>query len=273
MGTPPEATMTKLKTAAVSTILLLLCGGGALAEELPSAEEEMKAAHHVRFYHGANARTTATLTVESADGDSVESQFVMFRYDVDDEDDGDQKLLAYFTDGPAEGRSLLVYKHARAVDEGWVYEPELGSEQSVPADARTPFFGSHIYWEDLVGRPVDADEHVLENRALTYDTVRSTPRDPSRVEFDYYTTKIHRQRDAPMLVRYYKDDEVYREVETRTVHRIQGYNTLIWVEVRDLDSGGKTVLYLDGTQYDVDGVDETLFAREALRGAPSELMP
>ncbi len=265
--------MKRAQATVIATIILALAGGVAPAEEPPPADDEMREVQHLRFYHGANARYDAKLTVYPGDGGEVVSQMVLFRLDIDDEDDGDQNLLGFFTEGPRKGGSLLVHKHARARDEGWVFDPQQGEPSEVRADARTPFFGSHLYWEDLVGRPLDADKHVLENRALTYDTVRSTPRDPGSVDFDSYTTKIHRTRKAPVLVRYFKNGEVIREIETRGLHRIQGNYTLIWIEVRDLVSGGSTELYLDSTEYDLAGVEPGLFAVETLREPPLDLMP
>jgi len=98
--------------------------------------------------------------------------------------------------------------------------------------------------------------------------VKNTPKDPSSVEFAYWTAWIDKETFLPVKMEYFDESgKVYRRIEALEVQEIQGYPTTTEMKVSDLRSGGSTIAEFRNIRYDL-GVPDDLFTERTLRNPP-----
>ena len=239
----------------------------------PDAAEIVRQANRIAYYQGADGSARATLTITDAKGRVRTKELSVLRRDMGEEDK-EQRLYVYFRKPADEhGTAFLVWKYLDRDDDRWLYLPALDVEKRIAAgDKRTHFVGSDFFYEDISGRNPEADHHELEKETDLYYVIRSTPREGEEVEFDAFTTWIHKESSVPVQVRYEKQGKVYREAKILGVEEIQGYRTLTKIQMKDLDRGTSTVMIYEDVKYDL-GLPEDVFTQRYLRTPPLELLP
>jgi len=139
-------------------------------------------------------------------------------------------------------------------------------------DKRNSFVGSDFFYEDVSGRNIDLDEHELVEASDTYYIVRSTPRDPSTVEFAWYESYIHKDSYIPVQIAFHKaDGSKYREATALAVDTIEGFPTVTRAQMKSLETGSTTLMEYLSVDYDV-GLPEDIFSERYLRRAPREYL-
>jgi hypothetical protein len=257
----------------VSLVFLALSGVavfGASAQDAPPADEIIAKANHMAYYQGEDGRSRVAMTITDSQGRTREKEFTILRKNMDDEDRA-QRFYVYFH-RPADEREtvFMVHKHVGKDDDRWLYLPALDVVKRIAAsDERTSFVGSDFYYEDVSGRGVDEDDHELVQTTDTAYVVRSTPKDPSLVEFDSYTIYIHKTTFIPFRVEYLKGERKYRELEVLQVEEIQGFRTITKQKMSDLDSGSSTLIENTKVEYGL-GLPDDIFTERFLRRAPRE---
>lgn len=243
---------------------------GANAQETPTVEEIVKRTNHASYYQGRDGSARVRMTIMDAQGRAREREFTVLRRNMDDKDE-EQRFYVYFH-RPADVRDMafLVWKHVGADDDRWLYLPALDVIRRIAAsDERTSFVGSHFFYEDVSGRGIDEDEHVLVETTDTYYVLKNTPKKPELVEFDSFTMWIHKGTFIPVRVEYEKGGEVYRVAEALQVEDIQGFKTVTKSRMQDLKAGGETVIEYSRVEYDI-GVPEDVFTERYLRRPPQQ---
>ena len=239
------------------------------AQERPSTMEIVKRANQASFYAGEDGRTQARMRIVGGNGREQVRQFTMLRRDGEE---GRQEYLVVFS-RPADvrGTVFLVEKNPGADDNRWLYLPGLDLVRRIaPGDKRTSFVGSHVYYEDVSGRDIHADEHELIKTTDEYYVVRSTPRDPDSVEFTHFDTRIDRDTFLPMESEYVNaEDEIYRRMKIEEVKEIDGYPTGTRMRMEDVANGGHTLVEFRYSAYDL-GIPESVFSERSLRNPPRE---
>ena len=100
----------------------------------------------------------------------------------------------------------------------------------------------------------------------------STPKDPTSVEFASYKSWIHKQTFIPVKIEYYNaQGKQYREYQVLEVKTIQGFPSVTKSQMRDLRSGGNTVVEYADIQY-TNSLPEDIFTERYLRRRPREYM-
>lgn len=245
----------------------ILIGFPVFAQEI-DVDEIVRRTNHTIYYQGSDGRARVQMTITDSQGRAREREFTILRFNADSEDK-DQRFYVYFH-RPADVREMvfLVWKHVGADDDRWLYLPALDVVKRIAAsDERTSFVGSHFYYEDVSGRGIDEDEHELIETSDVYYVLRNTPKKPDLVEFDSFTMWVHKDTFIPIKVEYEQSGEVYRVVEALKVEDVQGYKTVTKSRMRDLKSGGETVLEYSAVEYDL-GLEEGIFTERYLRRAP-----
>ncbi|MCH7908274.1 MAG: outer membrane lipoprotein-sorting protein [Candidatus Hydrogenedentes bacterium] len=252
-------------------ITILAATSTAVSQEL-SVEEIVQRTNHTSYYQGSDGKARVSMTITDSQGRSREREFTILRRNMDEEDK-EQGFYVYFH-RPADVREMvfMVWKHVGADDDRWLYLPALDVVKRIAAsDERTSFVGSHFYYEDISGRGTEEDEHELLETTDVYYVLKNTPKDPDQVEFDSFTMWIHKPTFVPVKVEYEKGGEVYRIVEALKVDDIQGYKTVTKSRMKDLKSGGETVLEYSTVEYDI-GLPEDIFTERYLRRAPRQYL-
>ncbi|NOZ24320.1 MAG: outer membrane lipoprotein-sorting protein [Planctomycetes bacterium] len=245
-------------------------GVAATAQDAPSVDEIVKKANHISYYQGKDGRAKVQMTITDAQGRTRTREFTILRRDVEDKTDGEQKFYVYFH-RPADVNKMvfMVWKHMNKDDDRWLYLPALDLVKRIAAtDERTSFVGSNFFYEDVSGRNIPEDTHELAETTDNYYVLKNTPKDPKRVEFSYYKAWIHRATFIPVRIKYYdKQGREYRMYEVLKVEQIQGYPTVTKSCMKDLKTGGETVLEYSDVKYDI-GLPDNIFTERYLRKAP-----
>jgi outer membrane lipoprotein-sorting protein len=167
---------------------------------------------------------------------------------------------------------FMVHKNITKYDDRWLYLPALDLVKRIAAsDKRTSFVGSNFFYEDVSGRSPQDDTHILTETTDSAYVLKNTPKDQSNVEFASYTVWIDKKTFMPMKAEYFnKEGRKYRVVEAVEVKDIQGFPTVIKSRVRDLDSGGETVMEFSNIKYNI-GLKDDTFTERYLRRPPKEV--
>ncbi len=235
----------------------------------PEVGDIVARANTAAYYTGRDGRSEARMQIVDSRGREQQRQFVMLRRNGAD---GEQHYLVVFS-RPADvrGTAFLVHKRPGADDDRWLYLPGLDLVRRIaPGDKRTSFVGSHFFYEDVSGRHLEEDTHVLTETTEVHYVVRSAPQDPRTVEFAAYTTWIDRETWLPMRADYERSDgTVFRRMEVLEVEPIDGYPTATRMRMSDLEGGGHTLAEMRFTAYDL-GIPDAAFTERALRNPPRQ---
>ena len=237
------------------------------AQDVQNIVERASAA---AYYQGKDGRASVHMSILDGQGRERTRDFVILRTDVDDVDNGEQRFYVFFS-RPADVNKtgFLVWKHADANDDRWLYLPALDLVKRIaPSDERTSFVGSHFFYEDVSGRGPAEDNHVLEEETDAYYVVNSTPKDAKGVEFASYKNWIHKTTFIPVKTEYYDaSGEIYRTYTATAVDTIDGKPTVVEATMADLRIGGETRMSYGDVAYDLD-LPEDIFTERYLRNPP-----
>jgi outer membrane lipoprotein-sorting protein len=242
----------------------------------PSVQEIVEKANAVAYYQGKDGRAKVAMTITDSQGRTRQRQFTILRMDdppPSGEDEaycGDQRFYVYFhLPADVNKMAFMVWKHVDKDDDRWLYLPALDLVKRIAAaEKRTSFVGSNFFYEDVSGRNINADEHELVDTSENYYVLKNTPKDPATVEFAYYKMWVHRKTFTTVKVEYYdENDEKYREYEALGVETVQEYPTVTKSRMKDLRTGGNTVIEYSNVKYDV-GLTEDIFTERYLQRPP-----
>lgn len=256
-----------MKTFILTGLFLAVGLSSALAQEL-TVGEIVEKANHAAYYAGDDGLSDVAMTIVDSQGRERKREFRILRKDV--EDGGEQKFFVYFRK-PADVAKMvyMVWKHLGDDDDRWLYLPALDLVKRIAAsDKRSSFVGSHFVYEDVSGRNIDADEHVLVETTDTAYQLKNIPKDSKGVEFTYYFIWIDKTTFLPMKAEYYDEsDQLIRTLEALEVQEIQGHPTVMKTVVKDLVRKGETTMEFSNVEYDA-GLTEDVFTERYLRRAP-----
>jgi outer membrane lipoprotein-sorting protein len=256
------------------TIAVALAITAVVPAAAAEVDEVVAKANHAAYYQGEDGRAKVDMTITDNQGRERTRQFIILRKDADDGQDTDQKFYVFFRRPADVNRTaFLVWKRSGGDDDRWLYLPALDLVKRIAAsDERTSFVGSHFFYEDVSGRNPDEDRHVLEEETSDFYVLKSTPKDPSPVEFASYRTWIHRGTFIPIKTEYYDGDgNLYRTYEALEVDTIGGFPTVTRARMSDIRTGGQTTIEYTDVKYDA-GLPDDLFTERYLRNAPRKYL-
>ncbi len=258
-----------------------------------TVSEVVDRANRVAYYRGSDGKADVKMTIKDKSGKARTREFTILRWDqpdplkkappkgaksgVAESDDsycGDQKFYVYFNK-PADVAKMvfMVWKHLGKDDDRWLYTPALDLVNRIAAsDERTSFVGSDFFYEDVSGRGIDEDKHELLKAGKDYYEIKSTPKEPRKVEFAYYKMWVHKASFVMVKTEYYdKKDKKFREYQALSVEKIQGYSTVTKSVMRDLRTGSETALDYSNVKYDM-GLPESVFTERYLKRRPRKYL-
>lgn len=258
-----EAQETEAATTAPSAATDTASSAAAL-----TADEIVHRANLASYYAGDDGRATVKMTIRDGKGGERTREFVILRKDVTD--GGAQKFYVHFR-SPADVRDMvyMVWKHLDRDDDRWLYLPALDLNKRIAAsDERTSFAGSHYYYEDVSGRGEHEDTHTLVGNIAHSWQIENVPVDPKSVEFASYRVWIAHDTFLPMRAVYTdRSGKEYRSVEVLEVQEIQGIPTVTKSLVKDLATGGETLMEFSNIEYNI-GLEDDVFTERYLRRPP-----
>lgn len=239
--------------------------------EVPSVRTIINKANLVAYYQGNDGKAKVRMTITNKKGQKRKREFIILRKDVND--GGDQNYFIYFQK-PADVRKMvfMVHKHAdpNKDDDRWLYLPALSLVKRIAAgDKRTSFVGSDFLYEDISGRSLEEDTHELIETTDKLFVLKNVPKKPGTVKFSYYNVSIDRKTYVPMKMEYYdKNNKLYRIIESEKIEKIQNFPTVVKSVVRNLKTGGKTVMEFSDIKYNIKLKD--IFEERYLHRPPRE---
>lgn len=223
-------------------------------------------------YYMAGKDFTARISMRlvNAQGSRRERTLNLWRLNLGSE--GDQRYLISF-ESPADvrGMAFLVWKHSRKEDERWLYFPALKSVKRIAADdKRSSFVGSDFTYEDISGREVDDERHVLLRRETLGDrpayVIESRPKE--RATYAKRVSWIDSERWLPLKEEYYDaQDAAQRAFKAEQVENVAGNWTVVARSMTNLQTGHRTEVVFTAMRYD-GGLGEDLFRERSLRNPP-----
>ncbi len=273
----------KLKITIIIWSLLLGIGFAGELPRAPTADEIVKKANHMALYQGMDFKGSITMEIKDKQGRIRKRAFNILRKNADVMD-RDQQYYTFFQE-PADVRKMvfMVHKHAalETDDDRWLYLPSLDLVKRIAAsDKRTSFVGSDFLYEDISGRSPDEDRHKLINTTTQYYWLKSIPRIPGNVEFEYYISHIDKGTFMPMKIEFFKKgDRCYRVIETMKLKRIPTlengnkvtYPTVVISMARNLENGSESRMNFSHVQYNI-GLSHKIFTERYLRRPPRDAM-
>lgn len=249
---------------------LLIAAAPAVAADALTADDIVSKANDASYYAGKDGRAHIKMEIKDSSGGTRTREFTILRLNTEEKK---QKFYVYFT-GPADVRQMayLVWKNPGNNDDRWLWLPAKSLVKRIaPGDKRTSFVGSDFVYEDVSGRDLKEDTHVLTETTATQYKIRNTPKDKDSVEFDYYDVWIDKDSFLPRKADYFdKAGKLYRTVEGVKVEKIGNYPTITEALVTDHRSGGTTKNTFSNIEYDI-GLSESIFSERFLRRPPREV--
>jgi outer membrane lipoprotein-sorting protein len=244
------------------------------APDTPDVQTIVSKANIVAYYQGEDGKASVKMVITNKQGQEREREFNILRKDVSD--GGDQKYFVYFQKPPDVRRmTYMVHKHADPGkdDDRWLFLPALSLVKRIAAgDKRTSFVGSDFLYEDVSGRSLEEDTHVLIETTGESFVVRNTPKLPDSVEFKYFDVSINRKTFVPMKMEFYdKEGKLYRTIESTKVETIQDFPTVVKSVVMNLQTGSKTEMEFSNVKYNI-GLKDDIFSDRYLQRPPREAM-
>ena len=247
----------------------------------PSVDEIIHHTNYTSYYQGQDGKAKVKMTITDAQNRIRSREFVVLRRDVPTTDElqnnayeGDQKMYVYFS-RPADVNKMvfMVLKKIKSDDDRWLYLPALDLVKRIAAsDKRTSFVGSDFLYEDISGRSLQADKHVLIGTDANYYIIENTPVNPGEVEFSKYIMYIHKSTFLPISTEYYDKQGVkYKTYTALAVDTIEGHPTITKSEAKNLQTGGSTLMEYSSVKYDV-GIPDDIFSERNLRKPPRKLL-
>lgn len=258
----------------VSSLFLAL--SPLFANEL-SVEEVVEKTNHISYYQGKDGRAQVSMTITDSQGRKRNRLFVILRMDEEKKGakkDGEQKLYVYFF-RPADVNKMvfMVWKHIAGDDDRWLYLPALDLVKRIAStDGRTSFAGSDFFYEDVSGRDINEDTHELLEVTDKYYVLKNAPKNPDSVEFSYFTMWVHNKTFLPVKTVFYdKKGREYRIYEALKVEMVQGFPTVTKSRMKNLKTGGETVMEYGKVEYDL-SFPPDIFTERYLRKAPRKYL-
>ncbi len=261
----------------IFALLILFNSTTAVAEDssTPSVEQIVHRSNKAAYYQGEDGKARVAMSIFDKQGNERNREFTILRKDMDSEESNklkNQKYYVYFTK-PSDVRKMvfMVWKHIAQDenDDRWLYLPGMDLVKRIAAtDKRTNFVGSHFFYEDVSGRNPNLDEHELVNTTDNYYVLKNVPKNKDMVEFSHYKMWIHKDTYIPVKTVYFdKNRQKYREYQVMNVEDVQGYKTVTKSRMKNLNTGGYTILNYKEVEYDV-GIPEDIFTERYLSRPP-----
>lgn len=257
----------------IATVLTFAWAVGVQAQpaaEAPAANEIVARSLETFYYAGEDQRTRVTMRLINPQGKERRREMTLLRKNLGT--GGEQRYYIYFHH-PADvkGTAFMVWKYLAREDDRWIFIPAIRLVRRIAADdKRSSFVGSDFTYEDVSGREVKDETHVLRGEETLVGRpvyrIESVPK--AKADYVRRLSWIDRERGLPLKEEYYDiRGELLRTFTADEVREVDGHWTVTRRTMRDAQSGHRTEVAYEEIEYDV-GVTEDLFSERYLRRPP-----
>jgi len=255
--------------------LLLLASVGLTfsvsAQGVPNGPREDGAALAQRVYdRPAGDDVSARILMRLHDNRGEPRERVMYSYAKDKGRAERWTLLRFIEPADIAGTGLLTLNYPGDVSDQWLYLPALDRVRRIASTRKGGrFVGSDFFYEDLMDRQVEMDNHRLLGTELLLgvecEVLESTPIEPGNSVYTRRIAWIHPELDLPLRVDFYQNnsEEPVKRLQASEIRRVQGFWTVFDSTMHDLISGHRTQMLTLDIKYNQDLPDE-LFQQRSL---------
>jgi len=258
--------MKKIKAITLFLLMSIVLSPLALAQNL-EVEEIIKNMNYKLYYQGKDFKAKALMKIFNVDGKQIQREYTILRLNIG-EQQNEQKIYLYVSK-PAVVRDIvyMVWKYKDSDDESWIYLPNLKFIKKIESNDKWDLFvDSHFCYEDISGRKITADTYSLLDAEGESYLIKSIPKIQDK--FAYCKIYIDKKTFLPNKIEYYNEENnKYREVKTLKIEKVQGFDTIMQSEVRDVLNGGYTVVTYSDVQYN-NNLPEKVFNKSSLKIVP-----
>jgi len=237
-----------------------------------TGDEVMKQSQAAFLYPGKDFKARVVMKLISKDGQERVRELTMLRKNMGGPG-GEQKYFIYFY-RPADvrGMAFMIYKYSNRDDDRWMFIPAINMVKRIAAqDKLSSFVGSDFTYEDVSGRDLGDDTHVLEREEKLGNrdcyVVKSTPKG-NDANFGYKLTWVDKANFLPLKEEQYdKKGALYKVFTADKVADIQGIPTVIKRTMKNVQTGHRTEVTYLNTGYNL-GIEDSLFSERFLRQPP-----
>jgi hypothetical protein len=237
-----------------------------------SGDEIMKKSQAAFLYPGKDFKARVMMKLVSKGGQERVREMTMLRKNFG-ETGGDQKYFIYFFQ-PADVKDMtfMVFKYPKKDDDRWLFVPAISMVRRIAAqDKRSSFVGSDFTYEDISGRDIEDDTHVItkEEKLGAKDcyVIKSTPK-TADVDYSFKLSWIDKITSLPIKEEYYdKRGELYKTFSADEIKDVKGFPTVTKRTMKNLQSGHMTEVTYIKTDYNL-GIEEGLFTERFLKQPP-----
>ncbi len=237
-----------------------------------SGEEVMKKSQAAFLYPGKDFKARVVMKLISKDGQQRVRELTLLRKNAG-EPGGDQKYFMYFFQ-PADVKDMafMIHKYPAKDDDRWLFIPAINMVKRIAAqDKRSSFVGSDFTYEDVSGRDLEDDNHLIEREEKVGNrdcyVLKSTPK-AGDADFAHKVTWVDKGSFLPLREEQYDKKGVrYKLFTADEVADIKGFPTVIKRTMKNLQTGHRTEVAYLKTDYDL-GLEDNLFSERFLRQPP-----
>ncbi len=234
--------------------------------------EIMKKSQAAFLYAGKDFKARVMMKLITSGGQERTREMTMIRENYG-ATGGEQKYFMYFFQ-PADVKDMtfMVWKHPGRDADRWLFIPAISMVRRIAArDKSSSFVGSDFSYEDVSGRNLDDDTHIVlrEEKLGAKDcvVVKSTPK-VQDVDYSYKLSWIDKVTFLPLKEEYYDPKgELYKVFTADEIKDVKGFPTATKRTMKNVQSGHTTEVTFTKADYNV-GIEDSLFSERYLKQPP-----
>ena len=257
----------------LQTVILILVAAALPAHAAGlSADEIVKRSLETFYAGGADLCVRVEMKLINPQGKTRERAMTLLRLNLGTA--GEQRYYIYFhSPADVKGTSFMVWKYPGKDSDRWIYVPALKLVKRIAADdKRSSFVGSDFTYEDVSGRNLTDESHVLlreeDFNGRPAFVVESRPKAP--VDYSRRVSWIDRERFVPLKEEFFDaQDGLLRVFAADRVEQVGPHWTVTARSMKNVQSGHRTEVVFREVEYDV-GLKPDIFTERYLRDAPAQ---
>jgi len=243
-----------------------------------TADEIMERSQLAYYFAGEDAKGMLTMDLIDRKGNTRQRVMTMLRRNQ--ENSGEQKYFIYFHEpGDVRRLTFMIWKYPGKEDDRWIYVPAVDLIRRIAADDKySSFVGSDFSYEDVSGRDLSEDTHILLREEPLDDreafVVQSIPLAPAA--FTRRVSWIDKDSFLPLKIEYFDaQNQLQRIFTANAIEDIAAgdgdsghvYRTIMRRTMANVRTGHRTEVTVTSVSYDL-GLSDEDFSERHMRRPP-----